>query len=491
MRYCVRTSRPAALFAQLDVRRAVDMLDQLSRKSLLTDADTVASLHKEIAFVALTQTLDFDLALQHFLSSNVDPLELVALFERVLARDTAAAYEALAASGAGGSASSTLGSSAGSYKGPPPTHLSATSSVGTPTSSSSNAAAPIAPPAGFEPVTVTSVAATGAPLPPPPLTVAPPPLPTAAPPPLPATALASSPASHSPSHLPAVASTHSAPADVTAAIAPPPPPIPLRATHSTEPAPTPPPLPARRVFGGPPPLPPPPSPIPAAGSGTPTGSTASSAPSPAASHGTAWGGLPAPPPPPPLSSAQPASEPPPSPANSAASPPAQPGAGTPPQAPPSSDIECLLQRALRKTPERLADMLERALRTLLQFLERTRRPEAPDTAAQRILDTAQLKLYVHFNQGPALIEFLRSGPTSCALDECRVYLLAHKRYVALGLLYQSKNMYSDALDVWRSLGTGELVEPGSDGVPETVGMSWSTAAFGWWRWVGVRGENMS
>ena len=83
------------------------------------------------------------------------------------------------------------------------------------------------------------------------------------------------------------------------------------------------------------------------------------------------------------------------------------------------------------------------------------------------IDTALLKLYAFRRLGATLDEFA-SSPNKVHMEDARVFLLDHKLYHVLALLYRSNGQARKALEVWRMLGEGRYVEGDLNGVPETV-----------------------
>ncbi|KAJ4459048.1 putative Vam6/Vps39-like protein vacuolar protein sorting-associated protein 39 [Paratrimastix pyriformis] len=376
---------------QLDVRRAVDTFEQMVKKGHIADADTIATLHKEIAFHCLTQSQDFDMALQHFLRSNADPAEVLALFQPLLA----------------GPAKEPAQPHVGSPASPP------SSAGGAPATTPPGPPGPPPPPSSSPPPPLPDHRPNplfAGPAPPPPTMVPTGPAPASGPPPPP------------PTMVP------------TGAPLPPPPVAPPTMVPTGAPLP-PPPLPERRAPPPPPSLAgPPPPPPPHGGAAAATAAAAAAAAADREhSAGVAIGGA-------------------------AAAPHA-------PAPPPVEGLDSLLSRALRKTP----DTLEKALLMLRSYLEKVRRPEEHDSPTQRLIDTTLVKLYLRTSPTSGLlVDFLRDPANNCSLDQCRALLEAAQRHNELGLLYQSKLMYSEALDIWQRLGQGQCQEAGCDGVAETI-----------------------
>jgi Vacuolar sorting protein 39 domain 1 len=54
------------------------------------------------------------------------------------------------------------------------------------------------------------------------------------------------------------------------------------------------------------------------------------------------------------------------------------------------------------------------------------------------------------------------------LEDSVTFLNARSLFHVVALLYKSRNMLENALDIWQKLGTSVLIEEGQDGVTETI-----------------------
>ena len=77
-----------------------------------------------------------------------------------------------------------------------------------------------------------------------------------------------------------------------------------------------------------------------------------------------------------------------------------------------------------------------------------------------------LKLYVDL-EAPKLDEFCNLT-NHASLSDCEPYLISHKRYNALALLFKQRGQDVKALDMWSKLGSEDVFDNGRDGVKETV-----------------------
>jgi tetratricopeptide (TPR) repeat protein len=113
-----------------------------------------------------------------------------------------------------------------------------------------------------------------------------------------------------------------------------------------------------------------------------------------------------------------------------------------------------------------AGLFAEAQLQLVGFLEKRRSVGEPGPL-QDAVDTSLLKLYVVLGTSGSLNNLL-SGPNNCVLAECVAYLTRLKRYHALAQLYRNKDMPSRALEIWQQIGTGQVIEPGADGVAASI-----------------------
>uniref|UniRef100_A0A7S3DM72 CNH domain-containing protein n=1 Tax=Palpitomonas bilix TaxID=652834 RepID=A0A7S3DM72_9EUKA len=65
-------------------------------------------------------------------------------------------------------------------------------------------------------------------------------------------------------------------------------------------------------------------------------------------------------------------------------------------------------------------------------------------------------------------DFRFVAPNYCRLAEVEAYLKSKEKYNALAFMLRARGMHSSALDIWRQLGGGELIEVGKDGVSPSV-----------------------
>ncbi|KAI8139926.1 hypothetical protein BJV82DRAFT_625529 [Fennellomyces sp. T-0311] len=73
----------------------------------------------------------------------------------------------------------------------------------------------------------------------------------------------------------------------------------------------------------------------------------------------------------------------------------------------------------------------------------------------KAIDTALLKLYVGASNDQSIFTLLQR-PNDCCLEDCAHALNRSKRYYALSVLYQSKQMYEKVLETWTKIYSGEL-----------------------------------
>ena len=61
---------------------------------------------------------------------------------------------------------------------------------------------------------------------------------------------------------------------------------------------------------------------------------------------------------------------------------------------------------------------------------------------------------------------------ACLLEECETFLLNHKHFNSLALLYKSKGLFQKALDIWSHIGSGEFqdVDIECTGIPESIAL---------------------
>ncbi|KAI8093371.1 uncharacterized protein BX664DRAFT_357822 [Halteromyces radiatus] len=75
----------------------------------------------------------------------------------------------------------------------------------------------------------------------------------------------------------------------------------------------------------------------------------------------------------------------------------------------------------------------------------------------KAIDTALLKLFTTNNDTSMLYRILKE-PNDCDLEECQQALLQSKRYYALSIFYQSKNMLEKSLDLWIEIYEGKKLD---------------------------------
>ncbi|TNM95288.1 hypothetical protein fugu_016371 [Takifugu bimaculatus] len=92
----------------------------------------------------------------------------------------------------------------------------------------------------------------------------------------------------------------------------------------------------------------------------------------------------------------------------------------------------------------------------LYFLEEfllTVRDTQQVLASVKEVDSALLRLYVELGDAESLQQFVAS-PNKCELDLCVPVLEKHKRFYALGSLFQSHGKLTDAIQIWVNLADG-------------------------------------
>ncbi|KAI8346357.1 hypothetical protein EDC96DRAFT_521434 [Choanephora cucurbitarum] len=75
----------------------------------------------------------------------------------------------------------------------------------------------------------------------------------------------------------------------------------------------------------------------------------------------------------------------------------------------------------------------------------------------KVIDICLLKLYMIKKDDAAIYRLLQS-PNDCHIEDCEKALMKSKKYYALSILYESKQMYEHVLDIWSKLHAGELVD---------------------------------
>ena len=121
---------------------------------------------------------------------------------------------------------------------------------------------------------------------------------------------------------------------------------------------------------------------------------------------------------------------------------------------------------LREVPQSLLDeVMDDAIRCVCAFLQ-YRREEA-SSSHKEIVDTALCRGLALTNQIDELDRFL-SGSNMVELTAAEQFLTEKRLYHSLALLLRARSIYSNALEVWRKLGTGVWREQGHNGLAETI-----------------------
>ncbi|KAI7862980.1 hypothetical protein BDF14DRAFT_1745752 [Spinellus fusiger] len=99
-------------------------------------------------------------------------------------------------------------------------------------------------------------------------------------------------------------------------------------------------------------------------------------------------------------------------------------------------------------------LLKNAVDALLRYLlvERVRRHKT--RMSDKAIDTTLLSVYIINEDSKAIFDFLRK-PNKCCAEHSVDALISSKRYHALSVLYESKSMFKNVLDVWTKIYTGE------------------------------------
>ena len=69
---------------------------------------------------------------------------------------------------------------------------------------------------------------------------------------------------------------------------------------------------------------------------------------------------------------------------------------------------------------------------------------------------------------PAELDAFAEAPNQVDLFEAKEFLMHHRLYHVLALLYKGRGNGRQALELWARMGSGELTETGYDGVRPTV-----------------------
>lgn len=147
---------------------------------------------------------------------------------------------------------------------------------------------------------------------------------------------------------------------------------------------------------------------------------------------------------------------------------------------PREDIESLVGLKLREReqnePATMQRYMAEAKECVMKYLENIRQPHVVNTLEaderqeaqelQEAIDTVLLKMYADLSS-PKLDEFADSL-NHCVLHDCDQFLVAHKRYNAMALLFKQRHQDIKALDMWSKLGSEDVFDSGHDGVKETV-----------------------
>eukprot|EP01125_Pyxidicula_operculata_P019345 TRINITY_DN7017_c0_g1_i1.p2 TRINITY_DN7017_c0_g1~~TRINITY_DN7017_c0_g1_i1.p2 ORF type:complete len:677 (-),score=128.28 TRINITY_DN7017_c0_g1_i1:856-2886(-) len=114
-------------------------------------------------------------------------------------------------------------------------------------------------------------------------------------------------------------------------------------------------------------------------------------------------------------------------------------------------------------------LVNEAKENLVQYLESVKKDDRfkKDSNLMQELDTALLKLYADVKPS-SLQQHIQVVQKNVPLDQMEEYLKALSRWNALALLYRTFNMNQKALDLWRKIGSGELTDPDSSPIEETV-----------------------
>uniref|UniRef100_A0A673CRG6 Si:ch211-266g18.9 n=1 Tax=Sphaeramia orbicularis TaxID=375764 RepID=A0A673CRG6_9TELE len=90
-----------------------------------------------------------------------------------------------------------------------------------------------------------------------------------------------------------------------------------------------------------------------------------------------------------------------------------------------------------------------------------------DLRCRKEVDCALLWLYAEQDDTGNLLQLV-TFPNECCLDQCVPVLQQHKRFFALGLLYQSHGEHSEALQTWVKIADGLLTDPTCSDVYEHI-----------------------
>lgn len=140
---------------------------------------------------------------------------------------------------------------------------------------------------------------------------------------------------------------------------------------------------------------------------------------------------------------------------------------------PREDLESFVGLKLREREiietTTLSEQCRLAKECVMCYLEGIREPadlESDPGSLQEAIDTVLLKLYVDL--GASKLDEFCNLRNHASLSDCEPYLITHKRYNALALLFKQRGQDVKALDMWSKLGSEDVFDNGRDGVKETV-----------------------
>lgn len=73
----------------------------------------------------------------------------------------------------------------------------------------------------------------------------------------------------------------------------------------------------------------------------------------------------------------------------------------------------------------------------------------------KVIDTCLLKIYMSQKDSKAIYKLLQQ-PNDCSVEDCAKALTKSKKYYALSIMYESKHMYEQVLDIWTKIYSEEL-----------------------------------
>ncbi|KAK6096437.1 hypothetical protein MT418_003272 [Batrachochytrium dendrobatidis] len=103
---------------------------------------------------------------------------------------------------------------------------------------------------------------------------------------------------------------------------------------------------------------------------------------------------------------------------------------------------------------------------LMSYLSNIRTSKLSKTEIKTDIDSTLLKLYAEHNTS-AMYDLL-AGPNYCDIAQCEAYLASKNRYFAQSLMFKAQEQYTQCLDLWIRISSGEVMDPDFIGIPLIV-----------------------